>query len=357
MFREDYKAAYDGVKVKEQLKRQMMSESETKNKLKRTRPFAAAITMAAMVMICVFVVIPVGAAGIPAFYRIVESISPSLADTLVPIEEECTDNGIVMRVEAVSIEGKHGEIVVSFRDEEGYDRIRGKVDLYDRYRLVSRDGKSNMGGCSFLTYDEEEQKAYYKIDVWADEEFDKAKMTFYCDEILCEVTRTEQEIDLSVMRTDFSTKEVAINGGSWGADTNDVRDAFDDTVSGEKAGDDPRPVYKVLDVESTENYKRDELTITGIAYKNNLLRVQVCRGDLSHADRHVSCKLLDADGNEVPGMGSVGWSEEIDGVRYFLDEVWFPVQPETLEGCRLTGTFFTSGESVEGDWKVTFRME
>lgn len=61
---------------------------------------------------------PVCAANSPAFHKIVEYLSPALADKLVPIEESSTSQGITMQVEAIHLEGNEAEIIVSFRDAE-----------------------------------------------------------------------------------------------------------------------------------------------------------------------------------------------------------------------------------------------
>lgn len=64
--------------------------------------------------------------------------------------------------------GNEAEVIVSFTDEEDFDYINGEVDMYDSYGLYSYTAESNIGGCSFLEYDEKEDKAYFKIDVQCD---------------------------------------------------------------------------------------------------------------------------------------------------------------------------------------------
>ncbi|MDE6844540.1 MAG: hypothetical protein K2J99_02060 [Lachnospiraceae bacterium] len=129
-------------------------------------------------------------------------------------ESECADQGIIMRVEGIWLEENHAEIVVSFGNQEEYHHIKGKVDMYDSYRLVSHEGAGRIGGCFFLTYDELEERAYFRIDMPAAE---------------CAA---------------------------------------------------------------------DDFTLTGIAYQDGVLRVQMCMGDNTHADRHVQLLRTDAVGNE-----------------------------------------------------------
>lgn len=101
----------------------------------------------------------------------------------------------------------------------------------------------------------------------------------------------------------------------------------------------------------------DDFTITGIAYQDDILRVQICMGDNSAADRHVQPFLVDSEGEERHEDCSVSWYEEIDGVRCQFYELWFFGPIENLEQYRMYGIFHNSGELIEGDWKVTFRLE
>ena len=137
MFAEKYRRAYDEVTPSQQIVSAVLRQAEEaqgapgrRNRRKiRTAAAAAAVFLA----VCAggFAVLPVCAAQIPAFYRVIEFVSPGLADRLIPVEKSSSSQGITMEVEAVDLQGDAAEIIVSVRDEEGsaLDRIHGPVDL------------------------------------------------------------------------------------------------------------------------------------------------------------------------------------------------------------------------------------
>ncbi len=69
---------------------------------------------------------------------------------------------------------------------------------------------------------------------------------------------------------------------------------------------------------------------------------------------------MDAAGNEYCADFSVSWQEEIGETGYQFYEYWFINKIENredLENYSMYGIFHNSGESVEGQWTVTFRVE
>ena len=111
---------------------------------------------------------------------------------------------------------------------------------------------------------------------------------------------------------------------------------------------------------AVEDCAAEDFTVTGAAYMDGVLRLQICMGDTHHADRHVEEVLVDAAGNEYCADFSVSWQEEIGETSYQFYEYWFINEiknREDLENYSLYGIFHNSGESVEGQWAVTFRVE
>lgn len=352
MFQDDYKKAYDQIKPDPDSMEQILANAgnvRQKSIIRRWKRTVAAVVCC----ICIWNVLPVCAANIPAFYKILESVSPGIADLFVPVEKSCSSQGVIMRVEAVNLDGSQAEIIVSFQDEEGYDRIHGTVDIFDSYGLKSYQNASWLGGCSFLRYDEAEDKAYFMISVEADKAFDKSKLTFYSYRLLCGITNEERDIGLSGAERNAETKSVTVSG--WGG-IGDIS-KYSEVLLGEKETDDPRDAYRVLAAKGGELPATDDFTITGIAYQDDILRVQICMGDNSAADRHVQPFLVDGGGEERHEDYSVSWYEEIDGAECQFYEFWFLGPFENLEQYRMYGIFHNSGELIEGDWKVTFRLE
>ncbi|MBD5449330.1 MAG: hypothetical protein HDR28_04080 [Lachnospiraceae bacterium] len=310
-----------------------------------------------LLFVCILsaVSLPVLAAHVPAVYRMLERYVPDMADYIVPEEPECADQGIIMRVEGIQLEGNHAEIVVSFANQEGFHHIKGKVDMYDSYGLVSYKGVGTVGGCFFLTYDEAEEKAYFRIDMTADQDFDREKLSFHVGELLTTMGREEKDVDLSEILYDAPMKEVELRGGSYiFAREGQARE---EEIQSAYAVEDPRNHEWVLDGMPAAECAADDFTLTGIAYMNGVLRVQMCMGDNTHADRHVQLFLTDTEGNERHEDGNVSWFEDVEETHYTFYEYGFLIEEKELENVDMYGIFHNAEESVKGDWKVTFRLE
>ena len=119
MFQEQYQKAYDKIAPAPELTASLLERAAFSQKQHRMcvlqRSFAAALAFA----LCMVVVIPVCAAEVPAFYRVLDFISPEMADYFVPVEKKSTSSGITMEVEAMYLEENRAQVVVSFYDEAG----------------------------------------------------------------------------------------------------------------------------------------------------------------------------------------------------------------------------------------------
>lgn len=367
MFREAYREAYDAVWPKKDSIEQILAHAamdgagdrwsgQHKEKqygggmCHRQTCGKLRLVVAMALFLCILSVasLPTLAAHVPLVYRMLEKYVPDLADYIVPERQECADQGIIMRVEGIRLEGNHAQVVVSFGNQEGYRHIKGKVDLYDSYGLVSYEGVGNIGGCSFLTYDETEEKAYFKIDMTAKEDFDREKLSFSVNELLTTVGAEEKEVDFSGISYDMPTKLVELRGSGGMIDVTDWN-RF------EMEGG--RQLCRVLDAAEAEDCAADGFTLTGIAYEDGVLRVQMCMGDNTDADRHVQLFFVDAEGNERYGDGSVSWFEEVGETWYDFYEFGFVLSEAELENARMYGIFHSAQEIVKGDWQVTFRLE
>lgn len=361
-FKETYKNAYSHIfpgesstekilaRAAEDIKCQSQRRSiREKNQGQRAGLFVTRLrpVMAALLFVCILFVasIPVLAAHIPAVYCMLEQFVPDLADYIIPETQECADQGIIMCVEGVRLEGNRGEAIVSFANQEGYHRIKGKIDLYDSYSLVSYAAMDVMSGCHFLTYDEKEEKAYFKIAVTADNDFNREKLSFRVRELLTRLGEEEKEIDLSGLLRDVPVKEVKVSGAGG---------MF---VDAELETGITREFAQVMNISTSENCAADDFTVIGAAYMDGSLRVQICMGDNTHADRHVRLLLTDGAGEERHADGSLSWFEDAGETRYMFYEYYFLITEEELQKAKLQGTFYDAGESVRGDWKVTFRLE
>lgn len=351
-FKRAYQKAYDAVTVDQACVRRLERGEEKRER--RSGFTAVRNTAAVFAALCLLLVtaLPVMAAKVPAVYEIVAKYAPALADYMLPVKLSSTSQGITMQVEAVNVEDKTAEILVSFSDaDDGTDRIRGKVDLYDSYRLQSYDSTSNIGGCSFLEYDAAADKAYFKIDVATLDEFDRAKLTFSVNQILTECSEEERQMLLDDVVRNPAMKEVVLSGRSGKADSELFEQYFG------RAQDGFRQSALVMDLKAADADMAEALTVTGTGYADGILRVQICRGNFEAADRHARLWVKNAAAEERFPDLSVSWQEEVEGEKLLFEEAWFLADESGLEELQLYGTFWITAGSVRGDWEVTFRIE
>lgn len=353
-FKKAYKEAYDRVAPDDGCLRRLMEE---RGRRERHSAFKAVVkpAAAAFAALCLLTVatLPVMAEKIPAVYAVVEKYAPALADYVLPVKMSSTSQGIRMQVEAINVEDKTAEILVSFSDEdESADLIKGRVDLYDSYSLDSYDSVSDVGGCSFLEYDEAEGKAYFKIDVATFDRFDRTKLRFSVRQILTNYVSETRRISLGGTVKEPAMKEVLLSGGGGMPDTELYEKYFgtEDDGSGRKT-------VRVLDLEKVDASMAETLTVTGLGYEDGILRVQICQGNFADADRHALFFIKDENGEERFPDLSVSWQEETEAGTLLLNEVWFCVEESMLEEQELYGEFYIVDGSVKGDWNVTFRIK
>lgn len=360
-FQDRYRKAYDKIAPRQECMAGIMQGNEEKPP--RHRVFAAVGTGAAVLAalcLTVMLALPAAAKAAPGFYELVVKYAPSLADYCLPEEYSCTRQGITMQVEAVNVEGNSVQIVLSFSDAEGGgDLIHGPVELFGGYGMQSYGGESSIGGCSFLGYDEETDKAYLKMSLTSFQKIDKAKIILSVYRLLTDVTEEEQWISLDTMVKNPATKEEILSGrggGSEGYDYFKEKNVFGRT---EGTPEDARRLLttRVMDIRKADAGLADELTIMGIGYLDGVLRVQVCRGTYEDADRHAQLFLVDSEGQERIEDLSVGWTEEIGGEKFSFDEHWFIVEEEELEDLRMYGIFSRKEGNVRGGWEVTLEIE
>ena len=183
MFQEEYRKAYDKINLEPAKLQELFSLTEQKNTKREWKYINLLRPMAVLSLsLCLFcmMTLPVLAERIPTVYRVIRQYAPALTEYILPEKFCSTSHEITLQAEAVNITGNKAEVILSFKDVEGsqQNQIDGKVDLYDSYRIYNYGESSVIGGCSFLTYDEVEDKAYFKIDVISDDPFheDKVKL-------------------------------------------------------------------------------------------------------------------------------------------------------------------------------------
>lgn len=348
MFQEAYKKAYDSKVPSGDLLQKIEERSAAKS---RGAWVALKPVVATLAVLLVFggVATPILAREFPFAYRIVEKYAPELADYVLPQELSDSRAGIKMQVEAVHVEEKNAEVVVSFTDEPGFDYIQGEVDLYDSYHLTSYSGDSNVGGCSFLEYDEVEDKAYFKLDLSSWDTFEQGKFRFCVGMLLTNCVEETQVVDLTGLDRSPVLKDVTLNGAGG------AQDSRIEKYLGKSTEELWRRGAQVMQG-SYDSTNVDKLEITAMGYQDGILRIQNCRGSFEKADRHMNIKLVDEAGNERYCDYSVDWQEELAGETVSFNEQWFIVNEEELAGMQMVAECFITDGCIEGGWKVVFNI-
>lgn len=190
-----YQESYDEIRPARELVEDMLEDARTE---RRKWIQYAVLRPVAVVMLGVIVLFggtSVIAQNVGFVYGIIERTSPELADLFVPVQETSTKAGIRMEVEAVYLEDKSAQVLISFQDTQE-DRIQGPVELYDRYylsSLSSLDASWVTGGCSYVGYDQETGKAYYRIQLSSDVAYERSKLTFGVRELLLHHEEEERD--------------------------------------------------------------------------------------------------------------------------------------------------------------------
>ncbi|MCM1261496.1 MAG: hypothetical protein NC313_02145 [Butyrivibrio sp.] len=356
-FKVNYKKAYEHISPSSDYIKGIIDKVNDKKRAKKAAHILTAryVMAAGVIVILLFVsVLPAAARTFPAVYNIIEKYAPMLADFVVPIDVESTSRGITMQVEAIDIKDNAAEIIVAFRDAQGSgkDLIKGSIDMYDSYYLQSYGASYDIGGCFFLEYDEQEDKAYFKISLSTDGKYDNGKASFGVRQLLTTAAKEERPIDLSNIIKNPQTKAVSLNGRSGMNDS----DAFNKYET-EPVDGSPLKGWTVMDITEIDESMIESLTVTGVGYADGILRVQVCRGNFKDADRHARLFLIDSRGEEQCSDVSFMWHEEVNGETVIVNEDWFVVDEGELDKIQMYGVFYAKENSVNGNWKVTFDLE
>ncbi len=354
-FQDNYKDAYNKLTPGEECVWQIKNICMEKRGTKRWHSLKPAFAVLCVLCMVTVLSTPVLAGVGDLAYEKIAEIAPELADCIFPVKMADTKMGITMQVEAMQVEGNTGELVVSFADEEGSskDLVSGKVDMYDSYKLKSYGSDSNVGGCSFIEYDEKTGKAYFKINVYSENEFDETKLRFSVRQLLVEDREYEMWLDTDMLVMNPPMKESSLNGKGGGAS------ALETMTEYFYKTEESFPLYssKVMDLVELDESMKDTIQVTGIGYADGILRVQICRGTFKNADRHAEVYIVDEEENYRGYDVSISWQENLDGEKLSFDEQWFVVSEEELENLQLYARLYETDGSIEGNWRVTVSLE
>ncbi|HEY5584265.1 MAG TPA: hypothetical protein VIK78_07225 [Ruminiclostridium sp.] len=348
MFREKYHRMNEQISPDQELVNKIIhSVDEPKRETNKAKYFfRRPITIVAMLMVLVLTATPVLAANVPAVYKLMYFVSPTVAQFFIPVQKSCEDNGIRMEVVSSYIHDDTAEIYITMQDLIG-DRIDETTDLYDSYS-INRPFDSSAT-CQRVGYDKTTKKETFLISIkeWGNKKIIGDKISFSVREFLSgkhEYNEIPMAIDLTNINNTQAIKLVSIKGGS-GPKFKEYVPNFESKV-------------KVLVPSAPMDFPVKGIDFTGIGYVDGMLHIQTSVVDNLTKDNHGYFFLSDKNENKIQCAYSVGFAENSDSAnRVDFDEYVFDIPQAEIGQYSLYGTFATSGLFTEGNWQVTFPLE
>lgn len=343
MFRDTYKSYNESISPSDKLIADTIDKISAEkitntNKVIGYKKPLAVVAVIIAIMIVMFS-LPVVAVQIDPLYNIIYHFSPGFAQFYTPVNESSTSNDVKMDVLSCYVHEDTIEIYLTMQDLTG-ERFGGSVDLNDSYSInTSCDSSAN---CRQISYNDETKTAGFLITVsqWNDEDIVGDKITFTVKEIISDFKEYSLNvpIDLSDITLTQNTQEVYINGGSM----LEYKDYTDALV--------PAAPYAEFKVEG--------VNLTGMGYVDGKFHIQYEVKDNSKCDNHGWFAFVDTkDDKSKPIYAEDNfyfWDRD-NNTRYH--ESVFDISPKDLENYKLFCQFYTTGEYIKGDWKVTFQVE
>ncbi len=348
MFREKYRNMNEQIFPEQELVNKIIhSIKEPEREINKTKIFCRKpIIIVSMLMVLVLATTPVLAANVPAVYRLMFFVSPTVAQFFMPVQKSCEDNGIKMEVVSAYIHDGTAEIYITMQDLIG-DRVDETTDLYDSYS-INRPFDSSAN-CQLVGYDEATKTATFLISIteWGNKKIAGDKITFSVREFISDKHIYKEipiEAELTHIDDPPATKQVTPGGGGGPS----YKEYFPNHDS--KA--------KVLVPSAPMDFPVEDIYFTGVGYIDGMLHMQTAVVNNLTKDNHGYFFLRDKSGNEIQYIYSVGFSESIDSDnKVHYEEYVFDIPQSEIGQYSLYGTFVTSGLFTEGNWKVTFPLE
>ena len=289
------------------------------------------------------------AAGNLRAYEYLYKINSDLAESMMPIQKTCTDQGIEVKVEAVKIQGRQANVYISLRDLTG-DRIDRTTDLFDSYRVNTNCDQAS--GFSLVSYDEETKTASFLIQIdQHTEKFAGKRLTFHVSKLLLqkqEVTMDLPQIHLENLKEKtqdelYEASELEFRGqGGLGL---------------EKFGKETKYAWHYLKPDEKQAFQAVRgAGITAYGLVDGMLHVQVYYEDIIQKDNHGDIRLKDENGKEYICLGNISfWDKEHKGS--YEEYLFEPMDDGDFKDFMVVGWFVTGAELLEGDWEISFPIE
>lgn len=366
MFQEEYKKAYDEIKVEHNSVNEIFACAEKKSRYKKKR-----IQWKPVVVIFFAVMILFSGAGISAaakehterlslyeagiidytLYKSMQRNSYSL-EIVIPENASVSKDGVIVTLEAAIFDRREFVLFYSLANEEGYDLIQedGGGEYEWKNVTVSFDGEPLViNETCFWKYDKEKEKAYYRFTSYRDTaRYPEGETISLHIKGAFKTNWSEEEVDLSNVVSEANTKIVKIQN-SW---------VNEDFVKVEN--EDFPYMASVLDITPLSEIPADKAAITGIAYMDGVLRVQLCQPDNSVYEDSFQRTFITACnklGKQIDVNEQIFWYEKVNGELVEFRELYYLISETEIKNLSMKMENRYLKGNLKTVWDIEFVVE
>ena len=359
MFRQRYERLNNYVKPSSELVNKVKKLSNTrKNKFNRVLLKPAIVMMTLIITYCSM---PVLAANVPIIYNLMYQVSPSVAQYFMPVQKTCESNGIEMEVVSTYIKDDTVQIYITLKDLKE-NRVDETTDLNDSYN-INRAFECSVGHCENIGFDENTGKATFLITITNNEKrkINGEKLTFMMNNFISHKKKWEEiKLPISTEQAESNIKTQRI----WLSGISTINDKYKYLYNQNEE--------LVIIPNKDIDFGVNDMSITGIAYLDNKLHIQISAKNNFKIDNHGEIYLKNIETNEKRVsdynlgfiLGKKGDKYE-DSAKYYthnenrrdFTEYVFDISKEELKNYDIYGDFVAGGLNTEGNWKITFPLE
>ena len=360
MFKEEYKKAYDEIKVADGKVTEILKQAKCRNLPKQQNTMWKNVVATMLLAITLIVGI-----NIPAFAQEIERVSRILntgavdytyykslqrenpewtQNAFVPNHAIVKKDGIIMKVELVTFYRKKVEAIISFANDEGSNWIHKDGDYnYNNISVKIGDSIPSYPNIKFIKYDSEKEKIYYSYTA------NRSTKQIPESETICievhgffEGKSWEESIDLSNVASNANTRSVTL----YNSNVNETLVSLKNYEYPYKAS--------VLNITPLSEIKTDQVTVTGQAYSDGILRIQTCQPDngvynMNYVFAYIHTPLEKAE--------QLIWYEKIDGQLMLFIEDYYTISEESLNSLPMVMKFNEKKGAWNTTWSVAFEVE
>ena len=338
-FRNQYRSmneriAPDNVLVAATLARMARGE-KPRHRPRRLRRVITAAVAAAVIIGCMT---PALAANVPGVYQALYTISPAVAQFLVPVNLSCEREGVRLEVTDAYLQGHTACISFTMQDIQSSRLTNAHTALSGWYLDSMGLGSSR---CRLVSYDAPTRTAAFFAEFSnLDQTFDPESMqTFSVSELFCGGAQAEDTplaVPLSDVPVDPPVQIHEISSGT-----------LDET------GQCPTQYAFLMPQQPLWQSADGVFSLSAAGYREGQLHLQLCTDESRVASASGLLELCDADGQTVAAAAAYSWTE---GERHYTETI-YDIPCNALPGCSLTLDSSIYETVISGNWQVTFRLE